>query len=103
MSGEPEIRGILKMNIDTLFCRQLLKVMHKDVRKAFPEIRNVVKCVGVTCTGKLGANTQWFVQIETPNRPMFNFDCRAYNATDARYKAWSAFMRKYGPAEGEAP
>lgn len=82
------------MNIDTLFCRQLLKQMHADIRRTFPEITNVVKCVGVTSTMR----GQWFVQISTPGRPMFNHDCRAYNATEARYKGWSAFIRQFAPA-----
>jgi hypothetical protein len=82
------------MNVDTIFCRLLLKRMHQDVRKAFPEIRNVVQCVGVTTSGR----GQWFVQISAFNdRPAFNFDCRAYNATEARYKAWSAYVEKYAP------
>jgi hypothetical protein len=82
-------------SMDTVFCRLLLKAIHKDVRKTFPEIRNVVKCVGVTSTGR----GMWFVQINTARFPTFNFDCRAYSAIDARYKAWGEFMRKYGPAE----
>jgi hypothetical protein len=83
------------MNIDTLFCRQLLKQAHADVRKAFPEIKNVVEAASVTSTMR----GQWFVQIGTPGRPMFNYDTRAFNATEARYKGWNAFMRKYAPAE----
>lgn len=83
------------MNIDTIFCRQLLKIVHQDVRKSFPEIRNVVKCASVTSTGR----GQWFVQISSNARPMFNFDCRAYNATEARCKAWNAYLAKYGPPE----
>jgi hypothetical protein len=86
-------------SVDTVFTRLLLKAVHKDVRKAFPEIRNVVTCVGVTSTGR----GQWFVQISATSRtPAFNFDCRAYNATEARYKAWSAFLEKYGPQEDAA-
>jgi hypothetical protein len=46
---------------------------------------------------------QWFVQISATNaRPAFNFDCRAYNATEARYKAWAAYLEKYAPKSGEA-
>lgn len=87
------------MNVDTILTRHLLKSVHRDVRKAFPEIRNVVKCVGVTSTRR----GQWFVQIAAlGGRPAFNFDCRAYNATEARYKAWSAYLRKYAPKAGES-
>lgn len=86
------------MNPDTIFTRLLLKRVHAEVREAFPEIRNVVQCVGVTNTMR-GGNRQWFVQITTPGRPIFNHDCRAYNATEARYKGWNAFLQKYAPAE----
>lgn len=86
------------MNFDTLFCRQLLKQTHAEIRRAFPEIKNVVKCAGVTSTMR----GQWFVQIATPGRAMFNHDCRAYNATEARHKAWSAFLRQYGSAAAVA-
>jgi hypothetical protein len=86
------------VNIDTVFCRLLLKQVHIEVRELFPEIHNIVQCVGVTSSRR----GQWFVQISTPRRPMFNFDCRAYSATEARYKAWSAFLDKYSPAAKEA-
>lgn len=85
-------------SVDTVFCRLLLKQAHAEVRKAFPEIRNVVQCVGVTSSRR----GHFFVQISTPGRPMFNLDCSAYNATEARYKAWSAFLNRYAPETGEA-
>ncbi|MGD9883376.1 MAG: hypothetical protein AB7F22_28970 [Reyranella sp.] len=86
-------------SIAACFDRLLLKRVHADVRKAFPEIRNVVKCVGVTSTRR----GQYFVQISTIGRPMFNHDCRAYSATEARCKAWNAFLNKYAPnSDGEA-
>jgi hypothetical protein len=81
------------MNHDTLFTRLLLKRIHGEIRRAFPEIRNVVQCAGVTSSMR----GQWFVQIETPGRALFNYNCRAYNATEARYKAWSAFLNTYAP------
>lgn len=82
-------------SIDTAFTRLLLKRVHEDVRRAFPEIRNVVKCVGVTSTMR----GQFFVQIDAlGGRPEFNFDCRAGNATEARCKAWNAYMNKFAPA-----
>lgn len=85
-------------SVDTVFTRLLLRDVHIAVRKAFPEIRNVVKCVGVTSTMR----GQWFVQISAFNeRPAFSFDCRAYNATEARYKAWCAYLSKYAPEAGE--
>lgn len=88
-------------SIDTIFTRRLLKAVHAELRKQFPEIRNVVQCVGVTNTMR-GGNRQWFVQIDTPGRPIFNYDCRAYSATEARYKGWNAWLKQYGRADEAA-
>lgn len=86
-------------SIDTVCWRLLLKKVHADVRKAFPGLPNVIKCVGVTSSRR----GQWFVQITAiRGNPPFSFDCRASNATEARYKAWSAYLNKYVPENGEA-
>lgn len=79
-------------NINTAFTRRLLSLVHADIRKDFPEIEHVVKAAAVTRTMR----NQFFIQIETPHRPMFNFDCEASDAYEARFKGWHAFRRKYG-------
>lgn len=85
-------------SIDTAFTRLPLSKMHADVRAAFPEIPDLMKAASTTRTMR----NQFFVQIETPCRPMFECDVEAFDAYDARFKAWGEFMRKYGPAEDAA-
>lgn len=79
-------------DINTVFTRELLKVVHRDVRKAFPEIINVVQAAGVT-----GDRHCMFVEIVTPNRARFYWEGRADSFTHARAEAWQAFLRKYAP------
>lgn len=81
-------------NINTIFTQRLLTMMHADVRKAFPQIKNVVAVCSVTKPGR----DQWFAEIMVPHVPRFTVDVRACNAFEARYKAWVAFMRKHGAA-----
>ena len=82
-------------DLDTTFTRLLLKQIHAEVRAEFPEIPNLIQAVGVT---KFGSG-QWIAQICTPNRAVFDWHGRAYNAWEARCKAWSAFLEKYATAE----
>lgn len=81
----------MSLDINIAMSRSMLRATHSYVRKHFPEIRRPMRAAGVTCSGR----DQWFVQIESPGRPMFNFDCRAHNAYDARLKAWDAFIRQH--------
>lgn len=80
--------------LDAIFERQLLKLMHADVRKAFPQIKDLRAAAGVTGDGR-----DWFVEIDVPDLPRFSHECRAYSATEARYLAWSAFMARHAPEE----
>lgn len=82
------------MNVDVVFCRALLRIVHRDVRTVFPDIKHVVRRASVT-TSMRG---HYFVEIEPlAKRPRFNHDCRAYSATEARCKAWNAYIEKYAP------
>ena len=81
--------------MNVVFTRLLLKAVHKEVRKAFPEIKSVTRVIGAT-TWRRG---QWCVEIACPGRPRFHWDGRAHNATEAKYKAWNEFLRKHGPQE----
>lgn len=80
-------------DINRVFTSNLLRSVHAEVAKMFPEIASLRHAAGVTRSMR----GQYFVQIVTPSRAMFNFDCRAFNADEARCKAWHAFMRKYSP------
>lgn len=84
--------AVLNLDINTLFVRGLLRVVHADVRKAFPEIPNVVQAASVT-----GDRHCMFVEIDTPNRPRFYWEGKADSFTHARAEAWQAFLRKYAP------
>lgn len=79
-------------DINTIFVRGLLKIVHADVRKTFPEIKNVVQAASVT-----GNRRCYFVEIDTPKRPRFYWEGRADSATHARSEAWSKFLDKYAP------
>lgn len=80
-------------DINTIFCRALLKNVHADIRASFPEIPHVVAACSVLRTDR----RCWFAEIDTPGRPRFIWDGRADNATHARAEAWQSFMRKYAP------
>jgi hypothetical protein len=80
-------------SVDTVFTRLLLKQMHADIKRQFPEIENVIQACGVTRTTR----ANWTAEIVTPHRERFYWNGRAFNAHDARYKGWAAFRRKYGP------
>ena len=82
-------------DINAAFCRQLLKIVHADVRKAFPQIKNVVQAVGVT-TLRTG---QWCAEIDVPGRKQFFWEGQAYSATEARAKAWQALLRTLETAQ----
>lgn len=80
-------------SIDTSLTRHLLVAMHMDVRLAFPDIRSPQKAASVTQTMR-GMRC---VEIITEGRERFVWDGRAYDAYEARYKAWAAFLQKYAP------
>lgn len=85
-------------DINTVFSRELLKVVHADVRKAFPKVGHLYRSAGVTCTSSAAGRRQYFVEIDLPDRPRFTWDGRADSATDARAKAWQALLRTLEPA-----
>jgi hypothetical protein len=78
---------------DTIITRHLLRAVHSDVKKAFPQIRNVVEAASVTGNSRFG----YHVQIDVDGLPQFHFDCRGYNSADARFEAWHAFLHKHTP------
>lgn len=80
-------------DINTAFCRQLLKIVHADVRKAFPAIPNLMAACGITQTMR----DQYFAEIDIPGRERFTWDGDAYSATEARAKAWQALLRTLEP------
>lgn len=82
-------------SLDTIFTRKLLSLMHADVRKAFPKVRNVMR----NCTVTHSHRDCWFAEIAGDGLPRFSVDVNAFDAYDARYKAWSKFLAKHGPAE----
>lgn len=75
------------------FNRVLLRIVHTDVRKSFPQIPNLTSACGVTNTMR----GQWFAEIDVPTFPRFTWDGKAGSATEARARAWQAFMNKYVP------
>lgn len=81
--------------LDMIFTRKLLSLMHADVRKAFPKVRNVMRA----CTVTHSFRDNWFAEIAGDGLPRFYVDVSAFDAYDARYKAWSKFLAKYGPPE----
>lgn len=85
-------------DINTYFTRKLLSLMHDDVRMAFPQIKNLMQACSVTNSMR----HDWFAEIVVPGQPRFNVDVRAHDAYEARYKAWSKFLAKYGPADFHA-
>jgi hypothetical protein len=84
---------LAQTDINTVFVRGLLKNVHAEVRRAFPEIKNVVQAASVT-----GDRHCSFVEIEIPNRPRFYWEGRADSATHARCEAWLAFLDKHLPS-----
>lgn len=87
----------MALSFDTVFSRKLLSLIHADVRKYFPE-RNLMRACSVTHS----CRDNWFAEIEGEGLPPFCIDVSASNAYDARYKAWSKFLAKHGPAEFHA-
>lgn len=85
-------------SIDTIFTRKLLSLMHADVQRVFPKLKNLMRLCSVTNSGR----DDWFAEIVVPGKPRFYVDLRAQDAYDARYKAWSKFLAKYGPPEFHA-
>lgn len=82
------------------FTRTLLSVVIRDVRKLFPEITHPLGHTGVTTT-RIGSKRHYCVELSSPGRPLFVWSDTAWNANEARAKAWQAFIRKYGPPEEE--
>lgn len=82
-------------DINTIFCRKLLSLVHADARKAFPQIKNVVQACGVT-TWRRG---QWCAEIDVPGRQRFFWEGRAESATEARANAWRALLRTLEPVD----
>lgn len=76
-------------NIDNAFCNLMLKRIHADVKAA--GVTDVRK--SVDCTHSFGTYT---VRIILKDRPDYWYG-RAYNAADAKCKAWSQWLRKYAP------
>lgn len=81
-------------DINTVFCRRLLQIVHADVRKAFPQIGHLYQAASATCTLATATRKQWFVEIDVPGRTRFTWDGRAYSATEARAKAWQALLAR---------
>jgi hypothetical protein len=79
------------MDINTIFARQLLKQVHGDVRKAFPDIRPMR---AAKVTGPHGRN-QYFVRIHAARFPAHDDYYIAENFYEARAKAWRAFIEKH--------
>lgn len=77
-------------SIDTAFCNLMLKSVHATVRAA--GVKDVRK--PVDCTKSF--RDHYTVRIILADRPD-HWDGRAYNAADAKYKAWSQWLRKYAP------
>lgn len=73
------------MNVNTIFCRLLLKETHKEVKASFP-------------TMKLNSKECWVIKL---SGGYWEFHCPGYywygmaeNAYDARQKGWSGYLKK---------
>lgn len=77
----------LTRDIDVIFCRHLLSLVHKDVKAAFPSI-HLKKDAWVWSTG---FRDHW--EFHGPND--FYWHGNAANAYDARAKGWNSYLRKY--------
>jgi hypothetical protein len=78
--------------LDTFFARRLLSQVVVDVKEQFPHF-NLRKCVSV-----VGGPRDFFVQIHPENGTHFDWQGRASSNTEARFKAWCAYLDKYGKA-----
>ncbi len=76
-------------DINVTFCRRLLSQVAVDVAKAGYKINKDASVIE--------SSGYWF--FEGPED--FYFECDADNAYDARYKGWTAFLKKKG-VEGYA-
>lgn len=76
--------------INIVFCRELLSMIHADVRKHFPEMK-VRKAAWVYHTGR----GRW--EFHGPDR--YYWHGRADNAYDARYKGWRSWLTSKGLEE----
>lgn len=81
------------MNINTVFTRRLLKLMHDDIRLAFPDV-NVSTAASVT-----GYRNDYFVQIDVAGYPQHNTQVRAYDRYEAKAKAWRKFFDIHAPEQ----
>lgn len=79
-------------DINTEFCRKLLQLAHKNIRRAFPDVNLRTSISGVGPHAK-----QYFIQIDVPGYPAFDNYYDADNMTDAKARAWNAFFEKYAP------
>jgi len=77
------------MNVNTVFCRMVLKGTHERVKKFRPDIK--LKDAWVW-SGRDGC---W--EFHGPEK--FYWYGRAYNAYEARAKGWMAWLTKEGAAE----
>lgn len=84
------------LRFQSAFARSLLNVVHADVRKAFPKIKNIIAACGVT-NHLRGNRPQWFAEIDVPSQQPFSWEGRADSATEARAKAWQAFLNERAP------
>lgn len=81
-------------DINIAFCRVLLARIMDDVRQhATPAERRGVSVL------KSGSTTRPWYLVEGLPEPMTYWEGEADNAYEARYKAWSAWLRKKGVAE----
>lgn len=79
-------------SIDQAFGRALLALVHRDVRKAFPDFGDLMQVASVTGPS-LGC---YFVEIVPDGIERFYWEGNASDKYEARFKAWHAFLRKYG-------
>ena len=78
------------MDVNIAFSRQHLAVVHKDVRKAFPDIKNPMKAAWVHHSRSL--RDTW--EFHGPED--FYYCMSASNAYDARAKGWDAYLKHKG-------
>lgn len=79
-------------DINTEFCRELLRLAHKNIRRAFPDVNLRTAISGVGPHAK-----QYFIQIDVPGYPAFDNYYAVDNMTHAKATAWNAFFEKYAP------
>ena len=83
-----------KSDTNTVFTRKALSLTHEDVRQCFPGVAPM-NAASVTGESKSG----WFVQIIVEGFAPFDDFYRAFDAYEARDKAWGAFIKKYAPVQ----